>query len=78
VKNRVAELRGRLFTKPYQLRDLPQFLSAVLAPPAPRRAAATPAAAARPSRRSPRRRPPPPRTTPPVAAVAHRLAHSRR
>jgi CheY-like chemotaxis protein len=32
VKNRVTELRGRLFTKPYQLRDLPQFLASVLAP----------------------------------------------
>ena len=35
VSSRVAELGGRLFTKPYQLRDLPQFLAAILAPPAP-------------------------------------------
>src|SRR4029078_3143789 len=41
VKNRVAELRGRLFTKPHQLLDLPQFLAAVLAPSAPTPAAAT-------------------------------------
>ena len=54
VATRVAQLRGRLFTKPYQLRDLPQFLAAILgqraaAPPgAPAAIDAVPAARPRP------------------------------
>ena len=50
VSNTVTRLRGRLFTKPYQLRDLPQYLASILAPPADSAAAApaTDDAASRP------------------------------
>lgn len=43
VSSRVTALRGRLFTKPYQLRDLPQFLAAILAPGSAEPSAAAPA-----------------------------------
>ena len=71
VSNQVTELRGRLFTKPYQLRDLPQFLAATLAPLRPEPASDGDAADARQTAPPPRL---PTRTAPPLQPLSGDVA----